>query len=358
MKKLIPLLLIFSIFMTSCSSMHEVDDFAYVIALGVDISEDGNFLYTYSFANSIGIGGEEGGGKPSDESLLNITVPAKDVFEGINILNTNISKMVEMSHLKLIVFSKEIAKKGLSNHLDDFVLEMSVRPRILLAVSDVSPSDYLDNLKMSFEINPEKYINDIFTDKSSPLVTSSTLFDFYNHTYLSSVIPLVTVDSAEEKSVISGICVFKKDKLKAVYTGYEAIYHNILSGNLKNTNYVVQNGENTIVYEISQEIKPKVLVDVSTNNPIIKIEISIDCRIKSRTTNNIDFKEILENDLSIKTKEYLYKSAKTLKTDVLRYEKLAKKKFLNIESYNVYNWEEKYKNASFDIIVNADIQTD
>lgn len=358
MKKLIPLLMIFSIFTTSCSSMHEVDDFAYVIALGVDISEDGNFLYTYSFANSIGIGGEEGGGKPSDESLLNITVPAKDVFEGINTLNTNISKMVEMSHLKLIVFSKEIAKKGLSNHLDDFVLEMSVRPRILLAVSDVSPSDYLDNFKMSFEINPEKYINDIFTDKSSPLVTSSTLFDFYNHTYLSCVIPLVTVDSAEEKSVISGICVFKKDKLKAVYTGYEAIYHNILSGNLQNTNYVVSTDENTIVYEISQEIKPKVLVDVSTNNPIIKIEISIDCRIKSRTTNNIDFKEILEKDISLKTKEYLYKSAKTLKTDVMRYEKLAKKHFLSIDKFNSYNWEEKYKNASFDIIVNADIQTD
>ena len=239
MKKILPLLLIFSILMTSCSSMHEVDDFAYVIALGVDVSEDGNFLYTFSFANSIGIGGDEGGGKPSDEPLLNITVQAKDVFEGINILNTNISKMVEMSHLKLIVFSKEIANKGLSNHLDDFVLEMSVRPRILLAVSDVSPSNYFDNLKMSFEINPEKYLNDIFTDKSSPLVTSSTLFDFYNHTYLSSVIPLVTVDNAEKKSVISGICVFKKDKLKAVYTGYEAIYYNILSGNLKNTNYIV-----------------------------------------------------------------------------------------------------------------------
>ncbi len=362
MKRLIPLLIIFCIFTTSCSSMHEVDDFAYVIALGVDISEDGDYLFTYSFANSLSIGGgggeEGGGGKSPSNSLLNITVKAKDVFEGINILNTNISKMVEMSHLKLIVFSKEIAKNGLGNHLDDFVLDMSVRPRIMLAISDISPNKYLDNLKMSFEVNPEKYLNDIFTDKSSPLVTRCTLFDFYNHTYLSNVIPLVTVDSVEEKSVISGICIFKKDKLKAVYTGYEPVYHNILKGNLKNTNYVLSTGENTVVYELTQENRPKVKVDTSSKNPVIRIEIPLDCRIKSRTSDNLNFKELLEKDLTHKTKEYLYKSAKTLETDVMRYEKIAKRKFLTTKKFNEYNWEENYRMASFDIMITADIQTD
>ena len=361
MKKLIPVLIIFSILATSCSSMHEVDDFAYVIALGIDISEDGNYIFTYSFANSISIGGgggEEGGGKSPENSLLNITVPAKDVFEGINVLNTNISKIIEMSHLKLIVFSKAIAKNGLKNHLDDFVLDMSVRPRIMLAVSDVSPSEYLDNFKMSFEINPEKYLNDIFSDKSSPLVTKCTLFDFYNHTYLSSVVPLVTIDKSEEKSVISGICVFKKDKLKAVYTGYEAVYHNILSGNLKNTNYVLSTGENTLVYEITQENKPKVSIDTSNKNPTINLEIPLDCIIKSRTSDNLNFKGLLEEDIIYKIKEYLHKSAKSLETDVMRYEKIAKKNFLSIDKFNKYNWEEIYKKASFNINVIAYIQTD
>lgn len=361
MKRLAPLLLALVLFSAFCSSMNEVDDFAYAIALGVDISEDGDFIYTYGFANSGdigGSGGEDGGGKPSKSPLLNITVQAKDVFEGINILNTNISKKVEMSHLKLIVFSNEIAKKGLLNHLDDFVLDLSVRPRIMLAVSDIPPSDYIDNLKMSFEVNPEKYINDVFNDKSSPLVTSCTLFDFYNHAYLSNVVPLVTIDESEEKSAISGICIFKKDKLKAVFTGNEAVYHNILSGNFKNTNYVISDNEKTVAYEITQNTNPKVKVNISGNAPVISIQIPLDCKIKSRTSNNIDFEELLEKILTYKLKEYLYKSSKTLKTDVMRYEKYAKKHFLNNKTFNEYNWEEKYKNASFDIKIDANIQTD
>ncbi len=362
MKRLLYLPIIICILFSSCTSMHEVDDYAYMIALGVDTNNEGKLLLTYSFANSLSIGGSSGSGEngesSSDSSLLNISLLADDVFEGIDMLNKSLSKSVEMSHLKLIVFSKEIAKSGLKDYLNDFMLDMSVRPRIIMAISDVPPKDYLDNLKMSFEVNPEKYLNDIFKDNTSSLVTKCTMNEFYNNINSSNIVPLVTVNTKEEKSLISGMCVFKKDRLKEIYTDTDIVCHKVLNGKLKTTNYTITQNNSTISYELNQDTPPKIKVITNDNGPYINITIPIDCKIKSHSANDLIPDKALENDLETKLRQYLHKSSKTLNTDIEHFEKYAKRSFLTLNDFDEYRWSEKYKNATFNIVIDAKIQTE
>ena len=377
-------------------SQREVDDYAYVIAIGIDKGEKENLKVTFSFANPnkiSGGGGESGGGSSGgEENLINFTTETSGVFNALNVANDNISKVVNLSHVKLIVFSQAIEKEGISKYVDGFVRDLRVRPVTILAVSEKSPDSYLRKISPKLEVNPEKYINDLFEKNTTTFLSETTLRDFFvwensgskdivmsylgtegeqrsDEYYEGQNSMSYNIDDnetseypkkAENKSVILGNVFFKGDKMVGTGSNIENLYNLILNGKASEVSYsVIDENDRLTELSITQTSKPEITVDTSAKNPKAKIYIEIEASIMSMENNDVKENEyeklqwLLDADLEKNIRKYLHKTVKDLKVDPIGFGNWAKKNFLTWQKWEEYDWRNKYPNMEYEVSVNA-----
>ena len=183
----------------------EPNEIAYVVALGIDSTENNNYKITIQYANPTQISGgtSEEGGKAGSEIVGNIVVEAPNIYSAIGLSNQIESKNFSLSHAKLIVFSKEVAEKGLKDITETFIRSEELRPDVYLAVALGEASEYLTSVKPVMEVNPAKYYQLIF-DKNNLVgiaegVAKNFFFGIETGDY-DSLLPIAGVIGGEEES--------------------------------------------------------------------------------------------------------------------------------------------------------------
>ena len=90
--------------LTGCYNPKELDDLAYVIAIGLDKGTEDNILVSYQIAVPIKIAGEGSDGGKGSTTI--VTLETDSLYNSISRANTMISKEITLSHNKLIVISE------------------------------------------------------------------------------------------------------------------------------------------------------------------------------------------------------------------------------------------------------------
>ena len=168
--------------LTGCYDANEPNNIAYVVALGVDTTDDDNiYEFTVQFAKTTQISGgsSEEGGKEGSDIVEIISIKAPTIYSAVNIANQIVSKKFTLAHTKLIVVSDEIAKNGISNLFDTLGRNSDIRPNIYMAVSNGKAKDYLEAVKPVAEINPVTYYRLIYEAAYGGYVPKIILKDFY-----------------------------------------------------------------------------------------------------------------------------------------------------------------------------------
>ena len=169
-------------FLCGCA-YKEPNDLAYVVALGFDKAESpDNYIMTIQFArptNISGSGGESGG---SGQGIVeNIAVEAPNIYAGINLADHIVSKELSLSHAKLIVFSEDVAKEGISDIMETFARNEEMRPDIFLAVATEGAQEYLFKVKPVVEVNPARYYQLIYEQDYTAGIPKNTAATFYGN---------------------------------------------------------------------------------------------------------------------------------------------------------------------------------
>ena len=206
MKLTIPILLII-LLLCGCYDKTEPNDIAFVTAMGIDKSKQNkeNYDITFQIAKPTQISGgaSEEGGK-GGEIIQNITVEAPTIYAGIETANFIISKSISLSHIKLFVFSEEIARGGIADLTETMTRSEEIRPNVFLAVSKTSAKEYLESVQPSAEINPAKYYQAKFDKEILGGVSKTTNNKFYFYqktTEKNAILPLASsIKSKEDKS--------------------------------------------------------------------------------------------------------------------------------------------------------------
>ncbi len=393
-RKIFSLLLIITLSLTlsGCEDRVDTDDYAYVIAIGVDKGEDKDIKITFSFANSIKIGGgssSQGGSSSEGEdgNLINFTISSTSMFTGLDILRNNISKKVNLSHVKLIIFSKEIAEEGLSEYIDGFIREFKIRPITYMAVAEKSSEEYLNALSPLMAVNPEKYIKNLFSQGRASFGAKIDIYTFYINSQVADkdvVLPMVGVISDEEKdnketnrkiesdssdissiplksknkATIVGNAVFKGDKMVTQGENSEQILLNIFRGVAGTFDYTINHdSKNEIVVTIVQRKHPEIKVNTKEDYADISTTIPLECEITSLGNSDLsekDYKTIesmLSEELKDKLHKYFIKIQTEAGSDVAGFGRYAKKHFVTWKEWQDYNWQDKIKDATLSINV-------
>lgn len=355
-----------SIILTGCYDSREVDNMAYVTAIGVDKGTNENLKFTLQFAVPLNISGgietgekSEGGKSPLD----NMTIEADTLYSAIDYANNSISKQVNVAHCKLLVFSDELAKEGLNKYSNMLLKGKDFRPNTFVAASIGEAGEYLKHISSQLELNPTRYYELIFDKEYSAFTPTTYIKDYLSNSEsqeIETVMPLalvVTDETGENpQSQINGMAIFKDNKMVGTATGEETTLYKMLNGTYHHSHFTIQTQDNKTVYALTQNRKPKINVTLKGDTPNISVWLDLsgelisaqEAVLKNTQESEAEVIAVLESQ----AEDFLKKTATIYDSDIIGFGKYAKRNFWTESEWNDYRWNEKYQNAEFNVQVN------
>lgn len=386
--------IVFIIFIVAFSSSYislNIDNLAFVVALGIDTSDSKNIKVTFEFINPP----STTEGSSQDSKIIIDTVEASSITSAINIMNSYLAKKLDLSHCKTIVFSEEIAQYGLSTHIYSLMNDARVRPSSNIIISKCDATYYIENSVPSLETLVTKYY-DIFPNSSkyTGYMANATIGDFFNALVCNYCQPYAILGSVANSnnsqsskntsdndiksgsSPISGTrnsenigtAVFKSDKLVGELNAIETICFLVLQNNIES--FVVSipdsENENTNLDIIITPVKDtKVTVNMVNNTPYIKINATFSGKLYSMSKDSkyLDtsvltrISNACNNYLKSAISQYLYKTSTEFKSDINGLGKNVLYKFFTNQDFENYNWNQNYINSTFEVNVDTNINS-
>lgn len=164
-RKVISLLIVLIILLTTltgCIENRGIENLAYVIALGIDKGTSNSIKLTFQFASTSGKdkSGSDSNSSQSDTSSIT-SVECSSIDSGISLMNSYITKKINLSHCKAIIISETLAATGISEYISTLVNHIEVRPDSNIIISRCDASDFLNNSKPMLETVSAKYYESI-----------------------------------------------------------------------------------------------------------------------------------------------------------------------------------------------------
>lgn len=383
-------------------SVQSIDDLAYLVALGIDVGKNDAYTVTFQFTmpNSSG----ESGASQTAPTITN-SVDASSLDAAINLMNTYVSKEINLSHCKIIVISEEIASAGISNLLYSLMNETQIRPSCNVIISKSTSKDFIKNVQPSLENLIAKFYEITPTSsKYTGYTANIQLGDFFNQYACQTCEPtamLGFVDTKDGKSPnnfttensssssgssgsssqsggqasgtnknseIMGLAVFKSDTLVGELSAEETLYHLLIQDELESCYISIPRaevGKNPIDLYIYNKKKPKIKVDIVNGTPFIHLDIKLEAKMLSLDGSYSDISEEKLKEYSTsanqyiknKIEQYLYRTSTEFQSDINGFGKYARYHFSTMEDFQNYHWIDNYKNSFFDVNVNTNVQS-
>lgn len=400
-KKLFILFLILSICLVSLTGCYDatgIEDLSYAIAIGLDKGENNVLKLSIQFATPSQMSGGNEGSNQSEATTIS-TIESSSVSSGINLINSYISKKINLAHCEVIVISEELAKQGISEQISNIIDNIDIRPTCNIIVSKCSAINFLENAKPTLETITARYYEAAIRSSEYTAYTASIeLFDFFAALKSKYVEPLAIlagintkdthkdpdglnkfdIDSSytasqtpiQDKTSLEcmGLAVFRKDKLVGELNGIESVCYSILTNKLDNCMITIpdplDNRESLDVY-IELQKNTETTVDLIDNSPFISVKIFLDGNIASSDETDIysainDLNQIsnsVNKYIYSQVQSFLYKTAKDFKSDFVGFGKYAMKYYLTNEEWENSDWLENYQNAFFKVEVKSNIKS-
>ena len=392
-----PIFIIIVLFIIAFSSSYaslNMDNLAYTLAIGIDTSNQNKLEVTFQFSTLSS--SSESGTSGKSEPILN-SVHASSLNNAINLMNNYMGKKINLSHCKVIVFSENIAKQGISNEIYTLSNNPQLRPSANILISKCTARYYLEQTKPELENSMASYY-EILTNSSeyTGFIHNSTIGTFFysmlckdceayailgnvndSHTENNNVINsqkdyLMNISessiSGKNSAECIGIAVFKDDKIVGELNALESICFLAIDDSIDRFLISVpdpNNNQNYLDIYLGTYGMPKIKVDTSTNSPYIKIEMDLIGRIYSMSENSDylnsetmdEISRSCNSYLESSFSNYLYKTSKEFHSDINGFGKKALSNFKNTKDVDDYNWLKNYQNAFFDVKINTSIKS-
>lgn len=389
LEKILILILIIIFIASFSASYHSlnIDNLAFAVAIGIDKSSTDKLNVTFEFLST----------SPSVESgsettpVLN-SVECSSITNGINMMNAYLGKKVNLSHCKLIIFSEELAKEGISDEVYSLVNEVQVRPSANILVSKCNTRYYIENSVPSLESLIPKYY-DIFpnTSEYTGYTCDATIGDFFNALVCNFGSPYAIlggvntsnnsssqVEATDESSIKSnespimgkrlsqniGLAVFKDDKLTGELNAIETICFLNIRRKIDSFLISIPNPKDTnskIDIYLTPDNPHNVKVSIVNGSPYIKVKLNFSGKIYSMSRDsqylNTDVLDSISDScnsyLESQFSNYLYKTATSFESDLNIFGLYALSDFTKSTEFDNYNWLDNYRNSTFDVDINT-----
>ena len=363
MKKIITL--IFVITLTGCWNYRELNEFAIVTGMAVDL-EDNKYKLSFLIAN-----GNKNESQQAQTSIL--TGSGESIYDAYKDISLMSPKELYISHLSIVIISEDIAKDGISNLIDYLMRDPQSHQNFYMVVAkDSKASDVLSILSPLADYPSQNITSNVATSEKLQGKISDASFNLFITKYLetgfepimNSVIVVgntekgQTTESQEKAkqdayTKLDTIALFNKDKLVGWANQDESVGIDMVLGEISTLyldipcqdEYVVTVSNN---YSINYEIKKnKIIVSADAKGSLMEVGCKIDLEDEKEIEN-------LEKKVERKMEEYLNQAislAQSYKTDIFGFGNLFYKKYPK-EYKKIDNWNEYFSKMEIEVKAN------
>ncbi len=387
------LILLCSLFLLAgCYDSIDVETLAYAVAIGIDKIDTDSIRLTVQIA-SPSSSSSDSSSQSSTSTVLDVKCSTID--EGITLINSYISKILNLSHCKAVVISEELAYEGLSKYIYGLINNVQIRPDCYVIVSRCDAYYFLSNSAPTLESVSARYYELVLNSSEYTAYTDAVhLAKFYENTLdsttqataiLGGVNTKQTQEAASNAETLDsgfkanetplqtsnnienmGLAVFVNDSLVGELNSIETLCHMIVSNKLKNATINVPNpydNKNNISLYISFSKKTKKSVEIINDYPYISCDISI----KGYVMNLDDTLDLTNGEVVQKINEsataylkycvlsYLYKTAKDFHSDIDGFGSHLIYKYPSTKEWENSDWLNNYENSFFDVNVDFNV---
>lgn len=359
--------------LTGCSLSTQVEDQAYILVMGLERGVDNQLVMSVQLPKISG-GESEGGNSGKAEKYMQISVESQDFEGALEKLDWASPRNVNLSQLKLIVFSQDLAREA---NFGSLIANIAQTERLFtatkVAVCEGSAKEFVETLRPYIGTRISTDIEEMFdyyNDRG--YVPVSSLADLYYQTESVYADPMVSYALLDENSQkeqetqgsvpasafmesihdISnsyeseiptrylGAAVFSDGSLSCVLNQGQTILVNLLRNELNSFRYE-NSGQ-------SLELVPTrpVYLSVDTKSEPVRItaNIQLSYAAQEKTPNEHELKRDLVNEL-----EDVIAYTQKYEIEPFGFAERAAKKFLTLSDWMDFDWKSRYKNAKIEV---------
>lgn len=398
--KTVMVIVLCGVMLTGCFDGREIDETAYIIAVGIDKLDNSGYKYTFQFSAPLAISGDGGSEGMSGEEtgdmadsgnpgVRNVVIGAEDFYVAKNMLNNFLSKNIDMSHLKMIVFSPEVDRDGYISHSQLFLHEREVRPHTCLAVAERSAEEFLRSVNPELELNTAKYYELMALRSNNVYAPVKMLRDFAvgaGDTGRDAVLPIARVSkykSSEEfnsagggeeslwieadgakisssRSDMRGMAIFRDCEPVGEMDDDSALIYNILTGGIKKCTVSLRNpysARDTVSFRVAVPERARISIEKRGEDYRIKTVSNLNIeyingQLPSGYRSYDELYEQVRTEVEEKISRFLYSAARDFGADILDTGKYFRTHFADWDGFRLADWRTIYQNAEFDVCVN------
>lgn len=267
MKKI--MLFIFCFLLTGCYDYQELNDLSIVSSIAIDYKEE-EYIVNLEVIETT----KEGSSTKLSSKLIHGS--NSNLIEAFNNAMKNTNKKVYMEHIKLLVFSEDMAKKGILPIIDYVIRNTKISSNYRMVVT--KDIDKLYNLEIENDI-VSNLITDTINYGIEPTNTDNVdIIASYLVTNSKDIsIPYVDID--DKSIVIDNVAVFEGDKLLYIDNNrmYEFLILDSNDINFENDGNVVNINKKDIKYEVKSN---KIVITISGFGKVMQVNDNINLEIK------------------------------------------------------------------------------
>jgi spore germination protein KC len=359
-----------------CWDQMEMDKRAYILCLGIDdydekkcdtisIRDEDAPKYNFCFEIATLKVSKSGERSSQGDESFSVTVGAHSIVQSIDILETTVENPAIMSHLRAVIISEDVAKKGIIGMSDYLLRDPEVRRITYIFVSKGSAADILD-FKPDISGTVGGFLSELTLNSvSSSLILSEDNLDAISHSLTNNLDFLIPkLQMTNNRLICKGAAIMnKKGKFigwlddEDMFEGARFLRGLYDKGNIMTHCSITQ--RDAIIRIKKSKTKIKINKDMS---------VLIDVNVIGNLATNLGGKVVMEKEYILQQNKETEKEIKRrvekalnyfqdeLKTDVFLLNPKFKHYKYDFWKENKENWSEVFSGLDIEVKVSARIE--
>lgn len=371
---LILLLALLATCLSGCNEANQAENLAYVIMFGVDLTEDEQIKLTVQIPKISGSRSQSGSEDPGNSEDLTFSATGKNFMEALDVLQWAVSRRLDLSQIKLIVFSETLAK---DEHFLTVANDMMDIPRLytaaLLAVCSGTASEFIEQSKSIVGARMATELTAMFENYAeNGFIPNVTFADVYYKTISIYSDPVsIYAELSEGDESVEDIAqqtsltlpeslsnVEAETSLRNRYLGAAIFQEGVMIGTLTSRQYlfckVLRGQRQTFTYSLGDETAslstmgmPKITIDTQSEPVRIQIDITFSLLPNNHPKSFEGLEEALEQDL-----QDTIAFCQQMGAEPFQFAEIAARSFATIDQWRSYDWIRHFVQSDVDVNVN------
>jgi len=371
MRRFISVLLLCACLLTlsGCSEYDQIENLAYVVILGMDLTENGEFLLSAVIPKISGSrGGDSSGGSESSSQLV-YSASGSDFADALSMLRWAVPRRLELSQIELIVVSEDLASDNRFIEAAPAMIH-NLYGAARLAICSGKASDFVAAEKPQIGSQTQSELTAMFEDYThSGYIPDATFADFFYKTasfysdpiaiyaepsrnaQTASVVipdnPGASASDSQQANRYLGAAVFRNGKFVGRLSGKELLCCRLLRGDDLAFPYALDDKS----FELAVLGVPRIIIDTEAQPVKITVRMTFSILPGSDFTSNELLSQSLEEDL-----RDAVNACKAIGAEPFEFAEVAARSFLTIADWQAYGWREKFADSEirFKIKLNSE----